>query len=238
MRLRPFAHKFTYRVFTSLLDVDDLEGAARRVFSVDRFNLFSFHRRDHGPRDGGDLRPWVEAEAARAGIPQPARIMLLSIPRFLGFAFNPLSVYFLYDEADRPTGVIHEVKNTFGDQVAYALPARPDADGAIRQTQAKEMFVSPFIGMDQTYRFTIRAPDERLALRIKQGAPGEGDTLIATQTGLRAPLTDRALIGLSFTHPLAALKIVGAIHWQALRLWLKGARFHRYSLREADPVET
>ncbi|MFV0473274.1 MAG: DUF1365 domain-containing protein [Pikeienuella sp.] len=227
MRLRPFRHQFRYRVFTALLDVDRLEAAESRLFRIDRFGFFSFHRRDHGARDGSPLRPWVETLLAREGRPAPARIMLLSMPRWLGYVFNPLSVYFCHDEDGRLESVIYEVKNTFGDQTPYVLAAEPGADGAARHDQTKEMFVSPFIGMEQIYRFTIRPPGERLSIRIRQGGP-EGDELIATQNGRRRALGDRALAGLAFSHPAAALKVIGAIHWQALKLWLKGARFRRY----------
>ena len=227
MRLRPFGHKFRYRVFTSLLDIDRLDQAARRVFRINRFGLFSFNEKDHGARDGSALRPWVEALLTAEGLARPDRIMLLSMPRFLGFAFNPLSVYFCYDADGALQSVVYEVKNTFGDQIPYVIDIRTDADGAARHEQAKEMFVSPFIEMDQTYRFTIRPPDEKLALRIKQ-SDGGADTLIAAQTGMARALSDANLLKLTATHPLAAVKVVAAIHWQALKLAIKGARFHRY----------
>lgn len=227
MRLRPFRHQFRYRVFTALLDIDRLEHARRRAFSIDRFNLFSFHRRDHGPRDGNALRPWVDGLIDDAGLPRPAKVMLLSMPRFLGWAFNPISIYFGYDDKGALETVVYEVKNTFGDQHPYVLDARPDADGAARHEQAKEMYVSPFIEMNQTYRFTLRPPDDRLSIRIKQTDQGD-DLLIATQSGARAPLSSARLFTLSLTHPVAAIKIFAAIHWQALKLKLKGARFIRY----------
>ena len=229
MRLQPFAHRFRYRVTTLLLDIDRLEETASqlRLFSVDRVNLVAFHRRDHGARDGSALRPWVEARLAEAGRPTPARILLLSMPRLFGYAFNPLSVFFCYDAAGRLESVVYEVKNTFGDQHPYALAAEAEADGAARHDQPKEFFVSPFIGMDQTYRFTIRPPGARLAIRIKQ-ADARGDYLIATQNGAAVPLTDRALARLALGTPWAALKVVAAIHWQALRLFLKGAKFLGY----------
>ncbi len=229
MRLQPFGHRFAYRVATVLLDVDRLEETAARLrlFSIDRFNVFGFRRRDHGARDGSALRPWVEARLAEAGLPAPARIMVLSMPRLFGYAFNPLSVYFCYDAAGRLESVVYEVKNTFGDQHPYALRAGADADGAIRQTQGKEFFVSPFIGMDQTYRFTVRPPGERLSLRIKQG-DASGDWLIATQSGRALPLGDAQLARIALLTPWATVKVILAIHWHALRLWLKGARFLGY----------
>lgn len=241
MRLRPFGHKFRYRVFTSLLDIDRLDQAAQTFFRINRFGLFSFSEKDHGARDGSALRPWVEDLLAENDLPRPERIMLLSMPRFLGFAFNPLSVYYCYDADGALQSVVYEVKNTFGDQIPYVIDIRTDADGAARHTQEKAMFVSPFIEMDQTYRFTIRPPDEKLAVRIKQ-SDGGGDTLIAAQNGTIRPLTNAALLKLSATHPLAAIKVVAAIHWQALKLALKGAKFHRYpgsdgAYKDAKPSE-
>ena len=224
MRLAPFGHKFRYRIFALLLDVDQLETAisGRRLLKLDRWGPLSFHNRDHGPRDGTNLRPWVEARLAEHGLPAPARIRLLSFPRILGFVFNPLSVYYCEDADGRLESVIYEVKNTFGDQHPYVLDARADVDGATRHGHAKGFFVSPFIGQDETYRFTIRPPDRRLALKIRQ------ETLIATWSGNRRPLTDGQLLRLWDSHPLMTFKVVAAIHWQALRLWLKGARFRPY----------
>jgi hypothetical protein len=232
MRLRPFAHRFRYATFSLLLDIDRLEEACAglRLLALDRFGPLSFHRRDHGARDGSELRPWVDARLAEAGRPPAARVRLLSFPRILGYAFNPLSVYFCEDAAGRLESVVYEVKNTFGDQHAYVLAAAPGGDGAARHAQDKGFFVSPFLDMEQRYRFTIRPPGERLAIRIRQGRRGEaGDWLIATHNATRRPLDDRALALAWARHPLMTLKVFGAIHWQALRLFLKGARFHRYT---------
>jgi DUF1365 family protein len=229
MRLQPFGHRFRYRVFSLLLDIDRLAETASvsRWFSVNRFNLASFHERDHGPRDGTALRPWVDAQLAAAGRPPASRVLLLSMPRLFGYAFNPLSVFWCHGEDGRLDSVIYEVKNTFGDQYPYVLPADVDADGAIRHDQAKEFFVSPFIGMDQTYRFTLRPPGRRLAIRIKQ-ADANGDYLIATQSGDARAMTGATLAAQIARMPFTSLKVIAAIHWQALRLWLKGAKFLGY----------
>jgi len=240
MRLRPFRHQFRYRVFALLLDIDRLEEICGRLWllRLGRFGLLSFHRRDHGARDGAALRPWVEARLAEAGRPRPSQIWLLSFPRILGYVFNPLSIYFCTDRAGRLESVIYEVKNTFGDQHPYVLDAAAEADGAVRHGTPKAFFVSPFLDLDHVYRFTLRAPEERLAVRIRQGN-AEGDWLIATQTGRRRPLSDGALLAQWLGHPLMTVKVIAAIHWQALRLWLKGARFRRYRgpYPSADPPE-
>ncbi|MEM6973414.1 MAG: DUF1365 domain-containing protein [Pseudomonadota bacterium] len=241
MRLRPFLHQFRYRVFSLLLDIDRLEETCRplRLLALDRWALLSFHRRDHGPRDGSDLRPWVEALLVDAGLSaRPARIWLLSFPRLFGYAFNPLSVYWCLDERDCVYAVVYEVKNTFGDQHPYVLAIHADDPAPARHGAAKAFFVSPFLDMGQRYRFTLARPGERLAIRIRQGHAGDPpgqDWLIATQTGARRALTDRALIAAWAAHPLMTLKVIAAIHWHAFRLWLKGARFHPY--RGAYPTD-
>lgn len=228
MRLIPRRHRFRYRVFSLLLDIDRLDAlaAGSRLFSHNRFGIVSFHDRDHGPRDGAPLRPWVEAELDRHGLPKPARIDILCFPRMWGFVFNPLSVYYCRDAGGDLQSLIYEVKNTFGGQTAYVHAADPAEGGAIRHSQRKEMYVSPFIGMDQTYRFDVTEPGDRLALRIRQAGP-EGETLIAAITGRESAFGDRALLRAVLGHPLMTLKVIAAIHWEALRLTLKGVRVAR-----------
>ncbi|MEM8789586.1 MAG: DUF1365 domain-containing protein [Pseudomonadota bacterium] len=234
MRLQPKRHRFRYRVFSLLVDLDRLEDIERRswLLQVDRFGLFSIDRRDHGARDGSDLRAWADDQVAGIGLSRPARIEMLSFPRMLGYVFNPLTVYYCYDAADALTAVIYEVKNTFGDQVAYALPPGAPARGTYRHSQTKEMYVSPFIDMDQTYRFSIDRPGDRLAVRIRQGGAA-GEELIATHTARGKPLTDRRLAGVFFAYPMMTFWVVAVIHWHALRLFLKGVRYRAYADRAA-----
>ena len=240
-RLSPFLHQFRYRVFTMLLDIDRLEETVSplRWLRLDRFGLLSFYRKDHGARDGSDLRAWVDAELKQAGRPPAARVMLLSFPRILGYAFNPLSVYFCEDADGRLESVIYEVKNTFGDQHPYILATPEDRDGAHRHAEAKDFFVSPFIDIGQIYGFTIRKPGARLSLKIRQhDADGRAEQplLIATQSGHRRPLDDPNLLRIWLRHPLMTVKVIAAIHWQALRLAIKGAPFRPY--RGAYPHKT
>ncbi|MFA5120993.1 DUF1365 domain-containing protein [Zavarzinia sp.] len=227
-RVRPLRHRFRYRVFTLLLDLDRLEETAAqcRLFGHNRFNLLAFHDRDHGPRDGTALRPWIEARLADSGLGTVAggRIRVLCQPRLWGFVFDPLTVYF----CDRPEGglaaLVLEVKNTFGEQHAYVLPAGPD--GVADARLAKAFHVSPFNPMAQTYRFWIAPPDDHLSLAIEVG-DAEGPVMRAGLTGGRRPLTARSVLAAVLAHPLMTLKVIAAIHWQALRLWTKGAPFHR-----------
>ncbi|WP_198671167.1 DUF1365 domain-containing protein [Oceanibium sediminis] len=229
MRLIPRRHRFRYRVFSLLIDIDRVDAVTKKLWllSHNRFGVMSFMNKDHGPRDGSALRPWVDATLAQNGLPPAPRVELLSFPRMLGYGFNPLSVYYCFDAADRLAAIIYEVKNTYGDQIAYALPVE-NGPGPVEQQQQKQMYVSPFIGMDQTYRFTLAPPDKRLALRIRQAGP-EGDVLIATHTGKGVPLGDGALLKAFVTHPLMTFRVIALIHWHALRLALKGVRFHSYT---------
>lgn len=224
-RIRPKRHRFVYRLATLLIDIDRLREADRRLwlFSVERFNLFSFRNRDHGPRNGKALRPWVEAELERAGFnPSPARIFLLAMPRFLGYVFNPLSIYFCYDE-ERLFAIVYEVKNTFGEQHPYVLvvPPQTTTSGRFHQSCDKNFYVSPFIQAEANYRFSLKEPDNNLDVRISEYVDA-GALLVATMQGQRRPLTDRQLLLQAFLNPFSPQKVVASIHYQALRLWLKG----------------
>lgn len=227
-RLIPVRHRFVYRVFSLLIDLDQAPDIAGRswLLSHNRFNLFSLHDRDHGERDGSPPRPWVERRLAAQGLDlDGGRIFLLCFPRLLGYVFNPLSVYYCYHRDGRLAAMVYEVKNTFGEQHAYAIPVEPghDAATALSQSCAKTFYVSPFIAMKAEYRFRLEEPGERLALAIRERVE-EGRLLIATITGRRAPLDDRRLLRALLAYPLMTLKVILAIHWQALRLWRKGLR--------------
>lgn len=225
-RLRPFRHRFDYRVYSLLLDLDGLDRLPR-LLRHNRFGLLSIDDRDHGRRDGSPLRPWVEEELARRGIDLGGGpVRMLCFPRVLGYAFNPLTIYFCHRADGRLAAMLYEVRNTFGDQHVYVCPADSGDGGPVTHAQAKEFHVSPFIGMQGEYRFRLSVPDERLSILIRQSDPG-GELLLATHTGHRVPLTDGALLKAFLTHPLLTLKVIGAIHWEALRLWRKGAVFHR-----------
>ena len=227
-RKRPVDHHFRYEVFSLLLDLDRIDEAGRksRVLSVDRFGLLSIARRDHGPRDGSRLRPWVEKQLKQNGhMTHPARIMLLAMPRVLGYVFNPLSVYFCYDDKAQLSNVVYEVKNTFGSQHVYAL-APPDEreNGTLSHGCDKAFYVSPFIGMQAHYEFRLRAPDEKLTLAIRE-TDADGCFFTASHTARRLAWSDQALLRCLLRHSFMTLKVMAGIHFEALRLWLKGAPY-------------
>jgi DUF1365 family protein len=230
-RLKPVGHRFAYRVTNLVVDVDRLQEAGRscRLFSVGRFNLFSFHERDHGERDGSPLRPHVDGLLSDAGVARPARVLLLCYPRVLGFVFDPISIYYALDGEDRVTALVYEVHNTFGESHSYVAPVRPGeaTDAGIRQSCPKRFYVSPFMAMDQRYHFSLMPPGDQVRLRILETDAG-GPTLAATFSGRYKPLRDRTLAAIFAAMPLHTLKVVAAINFEAARLWLKGAPFHAH----------
>jgi DUF1365 family protein len=224
MRHAPFTHRFGYRMWMLSLDLD--EPCETRLFHRNRPGVVSLHDADHGPRDGTALRPWVEAQLARQHLEAfSARIRFMMIPRVLGYAFNPIAFFACHDAAGRLGAVIHQVKNTFGDQTAYVLPVQPH-DGIIRQSAGKRMHVSPFFDMRGGYRFAFNDPEaDDFHVTIRYGADDAPRMTAAMRLQAR-PLTDTTLARLLLAMPLMPAKVFAAIHWEALRLKLRGARYH------------
>lgn len=229
-RLRPFTHRFRYSVFSLFLDLDELPRLSRslRLLSHNRFNVFSFHDRDHGARDGSALRPWAEAQLAAAGIDlEGGALRLICFPRILGYVFNPLSIWFCHHRDGSLRAIIYEVKNTFGEQHCYLIPIAEGNrdDKPILQSCDKRFYVSPFIEMASAYRFRLRQPGPTLSILIRQ-AVAEGEILLATLTGRRVAIDQGGLWRAFLRYPLMTAKVMAAIHWEALWIWRKGGRFY------------
>lgn len=246
-RLKPFGHRFTYRVFAGLFDLDRLAEADRLspLFSVNRHNLVSFHEADHLPGDSehATLHGHASALVEAAGVDRPARILLLAYPRLMGFVFNPLSVYFCYDRAGTLTAVIYEVRNTFGERHTYVCKVEQGqlSRAGLRQARTKIFYVSPFIDMGMRYHFRLVPPGDTVRLRILE-TEGAEPLLSATFSGVARPMSSATLAGQMARLPFMTLKVVAGIHWQALKLWLKGAKFisrgkppHPVSFDDAAP---
>ncbi|MGE0746773.1 MAG: DUF1365 domain-containing protein [Rhodospirillales bacterium] len=233
VRARPRRHRLDYRLFWLGLDLDEapaLDGRLR-LFSVNRRNLLSFHEADHG--DGRTpLAAWVRGTLARAGIDAGGgRIILVCQPRVLGYVFNPISIYYCTGRDGRPSAVLYEVNSTFGDRHTYLFAIDPATEGVFSHACAKRMHVSPFIGMAARYAFRTAPPADVLRLAIRE-TDAEGVLLTATMHGARRPLDDRSIAAALARFPLSTMKVMAGIHWEALKLWLKGAPFHR---RPAPP---
>lgn len=234
-RLRPRGHYLKHSLYQVLFDLDELEALDRdlRLFSLGRYNLFGFRPTDHG--DGsGDLRGWVEAELAAAGVDvSGGRIRLLCIPRILGHAFNPISVWFADGADGRLAGIIYQVNNTFGERHSYVIPVDDPAAPVVRQACAKRFHVSPFMDMDMTYHFAVVPPGEAVSVRV-DASDADGPKISTAFAGERRELTDGALVAAFLGQPLMTLKVVAGIGWGALRLWLKGIG---YRSKPAPPAE-
>ncbi len=228
-RLFPMRYRFTYRVFSLLLDLEQLPALHRglRLFSHNRFNLFSFHDRDHGPRNGTALRPWIDAVLAAQGIDLAGgTVRLLCFPRVLGYVFNPLSVWYCQHADGELRAVLCEVNNTFGEGHSYLLHASgAPLDCPVRGHKPKVLHVSPFIAMDAHYQFRLAKPASSLSVLIHEYQHDEL-MLVATLTGRLQPLTDGRLGAAFVRYPLLTLKVMAMIHWQALKIWWRGGRFH------------
>lgn len=233
-RLKPVGHRFAYRIFSLLVDIDRLDEVDRAspFLSVGRMNLACLRLADHGPADGQPLRPWIDKCLAEAGLPEPPRrVLLLAVPRMLGFGFNPISAYFCFDDAGRTVAMIYEVRNTFGERHCYVAPVADGESGpeGIRQERDKLFYVSPFVPMHMRYAFRVLPPGRSVRLRILE-TDTDGPLLSATYVASVETLTSARLLMSILSLPTVALKIVGGIHYEAMRLWLKGAPFfHRPS---------
>lgn len=229
-RHRPKQHSLRYRVFSLLLDLDELDDLDKKLklFGYNRSAIFSFRDTDHGRGEKGGLKAWVCQHLADAGIPHDAvRVRMLCYPRIFGYVFNPLTVYFCEDDEGRLLALLYEVCNTFKERHTYVIPATGMTKGSVRHSCAKAMYVSPFVPMDCTYDFDIAPPTERVKIAISE-RDSEGKLLFASFGGARAPLTDATLSRALFTYPLMTMKVMAGIHWEALRLWLKGVPIHRH----------
>jgi DUF1365 family protein len=232
-RLAPKKHEFVYRIFLFLFDLDELPEIERRVpfFSVKTPNLYSLRDEDYFQFHSRGIRQNLETFLATQNLPvRPARIQLLTLPRLLGYTFNPVSVFFCFDENDRPLTSVIQVGNTFGELKPYLVPCDPSAPG-FHVRVPKNYYVSPFSELDLEFDFRFDPPGRRLRLAIDDYRGGER-VLVSTVTGAREELTAANLARFSIRYPLVTLKVIFLIHWEALRLWLKKIPFR---LKEAEP---
>lgn len=231
VRLRPRQHRFTYRIFMMLLDLDRLDAAGSicRYFSVGGFNALSFVEGDHLPSrlsENLGLSERARALFAENGIDAEAsRIMLLCLPRVLGYAFNPISVFYAIDESGLLQGLIYEVRNTFGGRHVYVVASTNEREAVQRHVVKKRFHVSPFLPMDLEYRFNVRIPHETAIFRIMEHDE-EGPILSTGFAGNSMNLTNLNALRVFFGLPLMTLKVILGIHFEAIRLYIKGLRVY------------
>ena len=226
-RMEPVRNTFRYGVYQLLLDLDELPEIVRRVrlLGHNRRHVCEVRDSDHLGDPGCGLRQNVVHFLDRHGIDlDGGRIELLTNARVLGYVFNPVSFYWCRRRDDTVACVIAEVHNTFGEEWCYLL--EPEGDGAFSASTAKRFHVSPFMGVEGSYRFRIHEPGERLFVRI-DGVRDGRDHFCAVLTGARRELTTTELARHLVRYPLITAQVVGRIHLQALRLWGKRVPFHR-----------
>ncbi len=222
-RLSPKVHAFRYRIFMFALDLDEIDSLAIQIrgFSRNRWNLYSFCDGDHLPSGNGSIKEKVVAYLAAKDTPFPkdGRMMLVTLPRVLGYVFNPVSFYFCFDAAGKPLCALAEVGNTFGEMKLYLMP-EPQGENRFRRITPKHFYVSPFSGLELNFDFKLRVPDNGLEIHIDELA-GEEPVLLSALTGKRVPLTSGRLAWFTLKYPLVTLRVIFLIHWNALLLWWK-----------------
>ena len=190
----------------------------------------SFYDGDHGPRDGNSLTNWVKDILANAKIDiGSGTVKLLCYPRFFGFVFNPLSIFYCYDENLNLKAVLYEVKNTFNEQHTYVFSVSPSSNLILHKCN-KKFYVSPFMEMKTFYNFRLLKPAKILNVFIKQGDE-EGTLLTACQIGQRVEMSSKNLLFQFLKHPLMSFKVILAIHFEALRLWIKGVKLVKRKIK-------
>lgn len=223
-RFKPVRHFLKYKTFSLLIDLDEINLLDKSIgiFSHNKFNIFSFYDKDHGDRDGGNLKDWVISNLKKFQIKENiTNIKLLCYPRILGYVFNPLSIFYCY-EKDKLVAIFYEVKNTFNEQHTYIFKIKNNEE--IIQKCRKKFYVSPFMDMETFYNFKLLNPNDKLSVFIKQ-TDADGTVLTATQTGDRKEFSFKQLAINFLKYPLMTVKIISSIHYEALLLWKKGAKY-------------
>ena len=257
-RFSPKEHRFVYRIFLFAFDLDELPELHRRLplFSHNRSNLFCFRDRDFFPTAEPLYNPTGQASgpAAPPRASGPAslkdritaflatrdidltggRVVLVTLPRVLGYLFNPVSFYFCYDAAGTCVASLAEVTNTFKEMKPYFLgPETRVAGTSFTLRTPKHFYVSPFSDVDTAFDFTLRTPHERLSIQIDDYI-GADRTLTSTLAGPRRELTGGRLAWFSLKYPAITLRIIALIHWHAALLWFRRLPWFAKAARAPD----
>ena len=235
-RFKPKKHNFKYKVFSLLIDLDEIKEINNNLnlFSYNRFNLISFFDKDHGNRDGGNIKEWVRKNLIKKNIKfHSLRVEILCYPRILGYVFNPLSILYVYNEKNELISIFYEVKNTFGEQHTYIFETKDQK--LIKNKCDKKFYVSPFIDMECEYNFSVTKPGDSISVIINQHDK-EGKLLFASQDGKRQDLTSKNLIVNYLKHPLMTFKVIVAIHYEAFKLWFKKVKLVKKKINVLNKI--
>jgi len=243
-RTRPAANAFRYPAFCLRVPLAQLDALAAGGIALNRRGWLAFHERDHGPRDGSPLAPWIAALLAREGVAAGGEVVLYAFPRMLGYVFNPVSFWVYHRSDGGVAAVLAEVNNTFGERHLYLLAhpdGRPLESGATLAAR-KVFHVSPFCAVRGHYTFRFNFGAAHWLARIdyfdgdgtRAAAPGSEALLETWISGDPSPLDRAAVRGLLWRYRWFTLGVVARIHWQAMQLWAKRVP---YFAKPAPPAE-
>ena len=223
-RLVPREHKFTYNIFYTFINVDDLDHLKKKYtfFSYNHFNIFSIYDSDHGFRNKKTIKFWLKNILKKIGIKQMnTKIFLLTMPRIFGYAFNPLSIFFCYDLKGNIKAIIYEVKNTFNEQHCYVFKIKDSFSKKIifKHTCQKKFHVSPFLDMKAKYNFTISKPGKNFNSSINMQKK-ETNIFLAMLKCKYQKINLKNLIFLLIKYPFLTIKVVLAIYYEAIKLFI------------------
>lgn len=240
-RLAPKKHSFWYKIYLFYIDLDELPVLHKelRWFSYNRFNLFNFRDQDHlqQPKENPDrsknvkqqLTTYLSANGVEIG---NGRIMLLTNLSVLGYNFNPVSFYFCFDENDQPLCAVAEISNTYHEMKMFFFGKEELIEDRFKQKVEKLFYVSPFIDLDTFFDFNLAIPTEKLDIKIDDYDKEGQRFFLSTLKGDRKPLTNGNMLRYFFSIPLIPLRVMGLIHWQAFKLWIKKINYHPKSANQ------
>lgn len=237
-RFRPRLHTLSYSVFAFWIDPANMARLASKhlLVSHNRFNLFSIHDSDFGRGAPLEYLQDIKQTLNNAGETREiSSVRLLCYPRILGYAFNPICVYYCYEDTGRLLAMVYEVNNTFGERTSYpflfgrcaATHERAQGFVALHSCR-KSMHVSPFTPMDIHYQFKALIPSDRLSVAIRLFNE-KGTMLTASFNARKRQMTTNRLLRNFLLYPFMTFKVTGGIHWEALKLWVKKIPVYRHT---------
>lgn len=233
-RFRGKIHELKYKVFYLGVDIDKLHSLNLGILSYNKFNLLSFLNKDHGKRNGEDLRPWINSILDKFNLPEAKhRVILLTMPRYLGYLFNPVSFWFCFNEKGRLVATLAEVNNTFKETHSYVLFNKDKSAILVNQKfYSNKMFhVSPFFLIKGKYEFRFDYKQKSIAVYLNYyDAKNVSEKNLALKTflaGKKMPLTRKNLLLSFFNYPLQSIKVISLIHFHALLLFIKKIKYNK-----------
>ncbi|MBK9502744.1 MAG: DUF1365 domain-containing protein [Leptospiraceae bacterium] len=225
-RLLPKKHAFSYGLFTFALDLDDLENLDKKYFFFgnQKWNLFSYYPKDHFEYGDNGFKNGIISYAKENGCnAEITKVVLVSHLRILGYTFNPVCFYFLYDKDNTPVCALIEVHNTFGEMKPF-VATNSHGDFRFYLKTIKHFYVSPFFELDTEFEFKLNPPDEKLNIHIDDYQNGD-KVFLSAYLGKRKELTDWNMLFLFLKYPLLTLRVIFLIHWHAMLLYFKKIPF-------------